>query len=73
MMSDEEFRENLRRLQEILDQPDTRDLTRKPDKNKGCFVCQHHKACYDAFMDHAVLCGAYGVYETTIDMSEGAV
>lgn len=48
------------RLANLLRGEDERDLTPYPDKNEGCWACKDHKKCPDAFMDHAVHCGAYG-------------
>lgn len=63
---EEKRQETIEKLRALLDAPDTRDLTPYPEKNKGCRYCKDCHSCPDAFRNHAVHCGNYGIYEVNI-------
>ena len=56
---------NADEVRRMLEAPDERDYTRYPDKNIGCHICPASGHCYDAFMNHAVLCGNYATWDKT--------
>ena len=47
-----------------------RDYTRYPEKNTGCSVCKAKNRCADAYMNHAIHCGSYGIYDTDMRSDE---
>lgn len=60
----------MKKFLNALESTPNNDMTKRADVNSGCEWCKDKDNCPDAFCNHAVHCGLYGVREVWIDWNE---